>query len=183
MKKTNRSAWLLGAALCLLVPACGATHPAEVPPPGLEELRRDGRASTDPERLGFWAMSELVSPGGDPREAEIARKRLANTKQPSMWGDLARGLEAQAHGDPELAASSLVSALSIAQGSRDPDAPLAAWVAVNQIRALRGAVGGLWKKNAAVLERLLAQPGGIGWRAHAVWAWRRRARLRARRGA
>jgi tetratricopeptide (TPR) repeat protein len=167
MKMTNGCALALGAALCLLVPACGATHPAEAPLPGLEALRKDGRESTDPERLGFWAMSELVSPGGDPREAEIARKRLAETKQPSMWGDLARGLEAQAHGDPELATTALVSALSQAQGSRDPDAQLVAWVSVSQLRALRGAVAGLWKRNAAVLERLRVQPGSIGWRAHA----------------
>jgi hypothetical protein len=160
---------LLGAALL----RCGtgvARSPAWAP---LAEQRASGHGSGDGEMVGRWALSELLAPGGDIREAETARKRLDLVAHDGMWGSTARALIDESHGDPQSAAESYVVALAGSSLSPDPQAPLIGWFAARHLLGLRGSVADLFAKHRSTLEALLARPGSLGWRAVAeLEEWR-----------
>ena len=85
-----RSAGLfLGLVLSLVLGACSA---APLPPPraSLESLRSEAAASSDGELVGRWLIGELLLPGGDPKRAVEARKKLESFGMTSAPG--ARGM-------------------------------------------------------------------------------------------
>jgi tetratricopeptide (TPR) repeat protein len=154
--------------------ACGSGLPApKVGTTPFATLRIDGRASTDGEYVGRWALSEMIAPGGDAAQGAIARERLAHIKHDGLYGSLARAIADQVHGQPKTSADAYVDTLSAARSSRDPDAPLIAWFASHNLRSLRGSVTELYAAHRAALDGVLEHPENLGWRAVAeLEEWR-----------
>ena len=151
----------LGAAL----PACAGDPPPIAAPASVSSLRSDGRSSNDGEVVGRWALGEMVSPGGEAREADAALARLGKIQDRGLYASLARALFAEVHGDPKAAAAGFVATLEAASTSDDRDRELVAWFAANRLHGLRGSVAELYAMHKAPLDRLIARPGAIGWRA------------------
>ncbi len=156
-----RAALALTAALAL--GACATEQ--RVPQPKVAELRRSAAKEKDPEAVGRWLLGELVSPGGDAREAEKARKRLAELGGRGLLASLARGFDDGQHGRLSRVSASLLDVVEAARASSDPRAPLFAWLAAHDAAGYRHASPNFWKKNHAAVEGLLRAPGKIGWRA------------------
>jgi tetratricopeptide (TPR) repeat protein len=146
---------------------CGASMQVHAASPPLADLRAGGRTSNDAELVGRWALAEELAPGGTAEQAALARKRLDATSLTGRgtWAALARGVIDEAHGDPRSAAAALVEVLSAAAVDPEPQAPLVSWFAARQLLSLRGSVAGLFAQHRATLDRLLARPGHVGWRA------------------
>ena len=166
-----RSAGLL---LCLLFTlALGACGSAQLPPPrvSLESLRAEAATSSDGELVGRWLLGELLLPGGDPKKANEARKRLdlLGTASPpgarGMFAATGRLVDDEAHGRFKSAAQAALQALSAAHSSEHPDAPLVAWYAMAELGHLRRSVAGLWDLAKPTVLPLIDDPGNIGWRA------------------
>lgn len=161
---------LLGLVLSLVLGACSA---APLPPPraSLESLRSEAAASSDGELVGRWLIGELLLPGGDPKRAVEARKKLESfgmTSAPGargMFASFGRLLDDEAHGRFKAAATAALDALKAAHSSEHPDAPLVAWYAAAELGHLRRSVVGLWDIAKPTVLPLLDDPGNIGWRA------------------
>ncbi len=139
----------------------------------LAELRTSGPSTADGEVVGRWALSEMLAPGGVASKAATARQRLDAVAHDGMWGSVARAVIDEAHGDPVSSSSSYVAALAACSTSDAPQAPLVAWLSARRLVGLRGSVADLYAQHRSVLDRLLAQPGGLGWRAVAeLEEWR-----------
>ncbi len=145
--------------------ACAGARPVAETPASAGELRADARGSSDGERVGVWALSEMLSPGGKADVAEAALRRLGAMSHAGMWGSLARALGDEVHGDPRAAADGYVAALSAAAASPDDRAPLVGWFSVRHLLGLRESVTDLYALHRDVFERVLAHPGHTGWRA------------------
>ncbi len=161
-------AWLLGVLIVAAtsVPACTPVLEESAPPRSLADLRSDAQSATDKELLGEWLMNEMVSPQGDAKRADGARKKLGDAGG-AMRASTARALWDETHGEPQKAADSYVAALSAASTSNDRDASLYAWFATHHLQNLRSQVAGLYGKHAATLDKLVQTPRNIGWRAAA----------------
>jgi hypothetical protein len=64
---------LLGALALPLSVACEKGRGAAEPP--VAALREAGAVSKDPEEVGRWLLGELVSSGGNAKQATVARRR------------------------------------------------------------------------------------------------------------
>lgn len=165
-----RSAGLL---LCLVLAiVLGGCSSAPLAPPrvSLDGLRSAAESSSDGEVVGRWLLGELLLPGGEPARAKKARERLeALGKAPGppprgLHASLGKLVDDEAHGRFRLAALSALDALSAAQASDDPSAPLVSWYATSELQNLRRSVAGLWDLAKPKVEPLIADPGNIGWR-------------------
>lgn len=143
----------------------GCAHEGQVKEPAVADLRKGAAASKDGELVGRWLLGELVSPGGDAKQAVRARKRLDELGAHGLLADLARGFDDSVHGRLANVSASYVAAVEAARESKDPRAPLFAWLAAHDAAGYRHASPGFWEKNKARIEGLLRAPGGIGWRA------------------
>ncbi len=130
-----------------------------------EQVRREGPASSDPEVVGRWLLSELISVEADAKRADRARKRLAELGGDGMIASLARGLDAEAHGRPAEAARGYLAALRSARLSSDPLAPLTGWYATNRILRLQNSTRALWNDAKPFVVASMSDPGALGWRA------------------
>jgi tetratricopeptide (TPR) repeat protein len=158
----------LGAATLLAAAAfalAGCATEQRTTAPKVADVRRGAQGSHDPEEIGRWLLAELVSPGGDAREAEKARKRLDELGGRGLYASLARGLDDGEHGKLTRVSESLLGVVSAARTSSDPRAPLFAWLAAHDAAGYRHAAPDFWKKTQASVEGLLRAPGNIGWRA------------------
>ena len=162
-----RSAGRWGRALlagcALFTTACASGQRATEPK--VADLRRSAAASTDGEQVARWLLGELLSPGGDARQAVSARKRLDDLGARGLLASLARGFDDSVHGRLTNVSASYLTAIEAARSSKDPRAPLFAWLAAHDAAGYRHASPGFWLKNRAAVEGLLQNPGGIGWRA------------------
>jgi tetratricopeptide (TPR) repeat protein len=155
-------AWILAGA----VAACGSNGAnGGAKAPTAASLRDDARGSSNGELVGRWLLSEMYAPGGDAKEADNARKRLASIGHDGMWAGFARGLDAEVHGAPGAAADAYVTSLLAARTSDDPATPLVAWFASHHLLGLRGAVSELYEKHKPALDGLVQDPRKLGWRA------------------
>ncbi|MCC6216376.1 MAG: hypothetical protein IT376_16060 [Polyangiaceae bacterium] len=163
---------------------CGATD-ARAPGPAIAELRRDGAATKDAELAGRWLLGELVSPGGDAKEAGRARARLDSLGGGGVLAALARAHDDVSHGRLDTAPDHFLEAARAARRSASPDAPLFAWLAVREGVGREHDAPGLWDRWRSWVDEARREPGNLGWRARAVlvdWA-ARRAHRDARAGA
>jgi tetratricopeptide (TPR) repeat protein len=170
---------LLGALALPLSVACEKGRGAADPP--VSALREAGARSKDPEEVGRWLLGELVSSGGDTKQAAAARRRLESLGGRGLYASMARGLDASAHGQLGKVSEAYLDALLAARDSRDPRAPVFAWLAAHEASGFHHASPGFWERHQGKVEGLLQNPGRIGWRARldlAEW-WARESRAAA----
>jgi len=153
--------------LLFLAAACAGGRGAESAPTPLAELRRVGATTTSAELCGEWLLAELVSPGGDARTAERARKRLDELGGGGMLAHLGRGLDDAIHGRMRAAPDHYLEAARAARVSTDPRAPMIAWFAANRAVALRGHGKDLWPRWRGFVGEAMKEPLQMGWRARA----------------
>jgi tetratricopeptide (TPR) repeat protein len=160
----------LGRALALalvLSIGCGAAQEKAVDP--LIAARGEGPSSDEPDQVGRWLLLELIAPGGQSSQANAARKRLDSLDkgaQPrALYAALARALDDEAHGALGRAARSYLDVIDVARGHAGPEAELVAWFASSRLLRLRPSVAGIWTDAKARVERAIADPGAIGFRA------------------
>ena len=153
----------LVVALAALAVSCSGARsgPADV---GAARDRAAG--SRDGEVTGRWLLAELMAPGGDAVRARAARKQLDALPHDGLLASLARAVDDEVHGHPDLAADAHLATLRAAR-SREGDAlaPLYAWYASSRLLALRSSTRGLWARARETVESTLAHPGSVGWRA------------------
>jgi tetratricopeptide (TPR) repeat protein len=154
-------------AFCAVL-ACGAYGGA--PPQTLAALRGEGPSSDDPEVVGRWALAEQLAPGASPRELTRAMARLDALKTPSMLGSAARATLEESHGHPRAAAEAYIATLDAARTSREPEVEIIAWFVTHRLASLRLDVSSLYDSHRALLDDIVKNPGGIGWRATAELA-------------
>ncbi len=154
-------------AFALLAIACGRSGDAQSAESGLDELRRRGPTTAKASVAGRWLLAELVSPGGNPKHASRARKRLDEIGGGDMIAHLARGLDDAAHGRLRDAPGAYLEAVKAARVSDDPRAPLVAWFAAGEALGYRSYKTGLWDEWKPFVETAIAEPGRIGWRGRA----------------
>jgi len=147
----------------LFVAAC--SQQGKVARPAVADVRKSAETSKDGEVVARWLLAELVSPGGDAKQADRARKRLDSLGAHGLLADLARGFDDSVHGRLATVSDSYLSAVEAARDSKDARAPLFAWFAAHDAAGFRHAVPGFWEKNKSRIEGLLRAPGSIGWRA------------------
>ncbi len=152
----------------LALVACGA-HDNSVGA-SVSSLRHDGPSSDDAELVGRWALTEELAPGGSAQELDRAIARLKALNDKSLLGSTARGLFEESHGHPRAASEAYVTALDAARKSHEPEAPIVAWYATHRLKTLRLDVTKLYDSHRALLDDIVANPGGIGWRAEAELA-------------
>ncbi len=162
----SRASLLLAAlASSSLALCCGGSGlPAAAP---LSELRAAGESSSDDEELGRWLLGELLAHGGDAGRAEAARRRLEEHGGEHYLAQLALALDAAWHGRLKSAPGHFVQALELASEERGVMPRLVAWFAASQAAALSDHDPELWQRARPLVERLMDEPRGIGWRARA----------------
>jgi cellulose synthase operon protein C len=157
--------------LALLAIGCAGAGANRAPVrSALHELRSRGHDSKDGNVVGWWALAEMFSPGGDSAEVGKAEARLRSTSvsKGGMYYNLARAVLSDAYGAPRAAADAYVATLDSARDAAgDPRAPLVAWYASHHLLGLRASVAELYTIHKDALEALVAGPGNIGWRASA----------------
>jgi tetratricopeptide (TPR) repeat protein len=158
-----RSGRLVAAAAVALAcaTACSSGKPAKSP--DLASQRSDAKSSSDPDVVAEWLISELVSPGGKPDQAQAARRRLEEIKARGMLASMARGLDDSLHGRLKSVSEHYLGALEFARTSQDPRTELFAWFAAREAVAYRHSSPGLWKRQQKFVESVLDNPGNIGW--------------------
>ncbi len=169
----------IGIGLLALCTACSSGKQAEYP--SVTELREDGRSSKDGEVVAEWLLGELIAPGGKPKEALAARKRLDELGAKGLLAELARGLDDSLHGHLKDVSGHYLRAVERARDSNDPRAPLFAWFAAREAVAYRHSSTKLWEREKAFVERSLDNPGNMGWLARSELAdwWQTEARAAA----
>lgn len=144
------------------------------------ELRQEGARAQNAKTVAHWLLSELVSPGGNPESAQRARKHLDELDPKDSWAQLARGIDDMMRGRPEASADALLTFVFevsvLAPGDTEGDWDLLAWFAAQKAYELSGHLPKFDERHAARLDRALAAPGPIGFRAYAtlVDLWARR---------
>lgn len=163
--KALRILVLAAALVCALSAAsCGGGVQTQPLTPA-QQARNDGPTSDDPEVVGRWLLSELISQKSDAKRAGKARERLAKLGGKGIYASLARGLDAEAHGRPLESARAYLDVLRAARASDESIAPLAGWYASNRILRLSNATRHLWKEAKPFVLAALDEPGSLGWRA------------------
>lgn len=166
MSAWRGAALLVSAAACLASLGCSASNSAARS--SLDELRRAGPVTTDPEIAERWFSAELVSLGGDAKRAEQARGVLDGLKVKSARAHLLRGLDDTHHGRLGSAAEHYLASLSAAKQEDSPHSALVAWYAANEGLGFRHVASrDLWPDYKQFVEGSIATPGFVGWRARA----------------
>lgn len=158
-----RLTWLLLATLVLLLTGCGASRPASSPT-ALASVRDAARGSSDGEVLGRWLLGELVSPGGDAKQASEARGRLDRATGDGLLAHFARGLDDELHGELPTAPEHYLAALRAARASPEPIAPYLGWFAIDRVRALHYNAPGIYARHKGFIAEAIAEPVNLGWR-------------------
>jgi len=153
------------ALLALTSVSCGGTRGAGSAQPALSSLRDKGQSSRDPEVVARWLLGELISPGGDAKQAARARKRLDQLGGKGMLAELARGLDDSTHGRLRSAPDHFLGATQAARVSKDPRAPFIAWFAAHKAMVLRDNAPDLYKRWKPFVADAMKAPLGMGWRA------------------
>ena len=161
---------MLGA-LALAQGACGPRG-AAAGDTSVAALRASGAAGGDSETLARWLLAELISPGGTADGAAEARRKLDEGRSSHYLAELARGLDDRVHGRLAAAPAHFLAALMGARSEASPEARLVAWFSAAQLAA-NSRSAEAWSELEPRVRELIAQPGGIGWRARAqlveVW--------------
>jgi tetratricopeptide (TPR) repeat protein len=155
------------ALLCLVATACAALSGRGAVTPTRRAFDA-GPSSNDADVVGRWLLAESLAPGGTASGAARARQRLDRLDQGGgrMLAPFAAGLDDASHGRFRGAPARFVAALEAArERPDDPTAPLVAWVSASHLLALASATPETWTQLRPRVERLLAEPGAIGWRA------------------
>lgn len=160
--------WLALVLLLAFVFGCGASQKSPKDP--LAEARGEGPGSDEPEVVGRWLLLELVAPGGQSGQASLARKRLESLleKAPAqrpLHAALARALDDEVHGALGRSARSYLDVIDAARVHDGPESELVAWFAASRLLKLRPSVADIWTDAKPRVERAIADPGGIGFRA------------------
>ena len=156
--------WLaVGLASASLSCHPGTQRSAEAP--RAEVVRRGAERSKDPEVLGHWLLSELVSEGGSERHARRARAELDRQGPGAMYAHLARGLDDVFHGKLRGVSDQFLHALAAARDSTDQNAPLVAWFAAEQAGNFRRSDPTLFPRWKPFVMNAIREPRAIGWRA------------------
>lgn len=144
-------------------------------------MRDEAKNSRDPDAVATWLISELVSQGGSAEQARKARERLDSIEARGMLASMARGLDDSLHGRLKTVSEHYFQALEFARSSQDPRTELFAWFAAREATAFRHSSPGLWKRYQKFVEKLLDNPGNIGWlaRSELVSLWLMEARAAA----
>ncbi len=164
MSATSR---LLAWLLVVVVFATGCVDPqtpSQHSP--LEAARR--AAADDPddaELVASWMLAELIAPKGDQAQAAKAKQRLEQLKGSGEMALLARAFDHDVHGRFNDAAQGYLGALEALAVAPRSDAQLLGWFAAHRLVMLREASSDLWKQAKPIVERLLQDPGQLGWRA------------------
>ncbi len=155
----------LALALALACAGCGAATIARPDP--LLEARRHAADSSDGAELGRWLLLELVAPGGLASQAHEARKRLDEraAKDRSLYAVLGRALDDEAHGALQSAAPRYLEVIDAARAHPGPESEMVAWFASSRLLRMRPSVAGIWATARPIVERAIAEPGRIGFRA------------------
>jgi tetratricopeptide (TPR) repeat protein len=158
---------LIHLSFAALLAASCVPHSHDRPQPALSDLRHDAPRSKDPELLGEWLLGEMISTGGDATRAKQARAALLHTpgENPGMIASVALGLDDALHGRLATAPDHYLKAVQAARTSGDPRAPIIAWFAANRAVSLSHVAPGLWARWKPFVERAIADPESIGWRA------------------
>ncbi|HEY8946251.1 MAG TPA: hypothetical protein VIM73_18500, partial [Polyangiaceae bacterium] len=161
----------LAVGLCfpLALGACGARQDTARDRTPIAEVRRQAKDSQDAETLARWLLAESLTPGGSAEQAIRARKALGDMPG-GMLPHLARGLHDSSHGRLKGAAEHYMRVVQAARDSRDPNAPLIAWFAANQVGLFRHGDKELFGRWKGFLESALNEPRALGWRARAELA-------------
>lgn len=163
----GRAAFACGFALVLAAqPACSSGPKS--PEDEWTEIRKSAQGSSRESEVADWLLLELLSPGGSPAEAKKARKRLDEIEAKGLLAEFGRGLDDLAHGKPGPAGEAFFRAVVAASQSEDERAPLIAWFAAQHAYELSSQSKDFGKRHRAAVERLLAEPGHIGFRAYAT---------------
>lgn len=169
---------LLGPLIFALSVAASTGCMSQAPPARDPVLvaRQAGADSSDGEVIGKWLLAELVAPGGSREQAVTARKRLDDVArdQKGMYASVGRGLDDEMHGALKKSAGAYLAALEAAHSDGAPETDLVAWYAASRLLFLRANVADLWSTAKAPVEKLISEPGQIGWRARGdlVRFWR-----------
>ncbi len=160
---------LVAAALVALATWGSSACVSQSVAPGdpLLSARKAAMDSTDGEVLGKWLLEELLAPGGSNAQARQARARLDDVakKQQGLYASIARGLDDESHGSMASAARAYVAALEAARTSDAPETPIVGWFVVGHLMSLRPNLSDLWKTAKPVVEKAIAEPGALGFRA------------------
>lgn len=171
MRTSSLTALLLATALS--VSACGGKQ-AESPREAWSQLRDDAASSEDADVVADWLLSELIKPGGSPKQAKKARKRLDSIKAKTMLAELGRATDDVGHGRIADAASAYLRTIGAARTSDDPRANLVAWYAASFALELADQIPNFGQRYGALIDELLRDPGNIGFRSYApvvdLWA-------------
>lgn len=170
-----------GALLLIGALGCGASGSGTPVDPVLA-ARQAAEDSTDGEVLGKWLLMELVASGGSTQQARSARTKLDGVarEQRGLYASIARGFDDEAHGSMIAAAKSYLAALEAARTHEGPEAELLGWYVTSRLMWLRPTVAGLWKLAEPGVEKAIADPGRLGFRARTdlVDWWLYESRLR-----
>ena len=167
MTVLNKLAILSFAAIAAASTGACRGAPDAATPVDIKTLRGDAKSSGDGELVGRWLLDEMFAPGGTAKGAEEARNRIAakKTSNNGLYASIGSAMYDETHGDPKRAAQGYIASLVFARQSDDPAAVLVSWLSVHHLVGLRGSVQGLWKDNAATLDKVVKSPGKVGWRA------------------
>lgn len=177
MNVSKWRSWLTAGAFvsCAWFAACAPKSGGEPRAATLEEARKAGETSSDPDVVSAWLLDELLSPNGDASRAIKARARLDELKGAGMWAHFARGLDDAAHGRLKSAPHHYMRALEAARESDDPLAPMLAWFAAEQAAALRQKTNNLYDQWKEWIAEAIAEPKNLGFRARtALVEWETR---------
>ncbi len=161
-----RTAIAIAASLSCALTACGPRAYSSTD--SIAELREHGQASRDDLTVARWLLGESLSRGGSAKRAAEARKRLDQLRASHYLSHLARGLDDRWHGRIDSAPGHFLAALASTADEDSPEARLVGWYAASQTAALGPYVAGFWERARPVIEGLIEQPRGIGWRARAL---------------
>ncbi len=161
-------------ALSTLTTGCMTSAPPARDP--VLVARQAGADSSDGEVIGKWLLAELVAPGGSREQAVVARKRLDDIARDDkgVYASLGRGLDDEMHGSLRKAAVAYLAALEALRADPAGETELLAWYAASRLLFLRANVADLWATAKGPVEKLIKEPGRIGWRARGdlVRFWR-----------
>ncbi|MGC4090627.1 MAG: hypothetical protein QM756_22695 [Polyangiaceae bacterium] len=116
--------------------------------------------------MARWLLTELLSPGGNPEQAQKARSALG-AEGGGMYAELGRALDDSLHGRLKTVSDHYLRAIQAAREENDANAPLVAWFASQQATLFRRADPKLFERWKSFIESALENPRNIGWRARA----------------
>ncbi|HYP90219.1 MAG TPA: hypothetical protein VEQ59_18740, partial [Polyangiaceae bacterium] len=154
--------------LPLLALACAPHADSHAKAPTVGELHQ--LAERDSKQTSAWYLAELVSPDGNPERAKKARAALEKAKATDLLAELGRGIDDFAHGHLKQAPEHMMRAVQAARESDDPRAPLLGWYAARQAIGFRANDPKLWDRWKPFVQKVLNDPGRLGFRARAELA-------------